>query len=329
MTIPIPSISEAAISKVIVVGAGPVGLFMALRLAQAGISVDIMEKDGAIHNSPRAVGYYGGTLQALSRAKVLWEAADMGFVSTGLCWRGPVVDDGNGGKRYGDIIARLPVPRGDQSSIVGRIPFLTLPQFKLAKIFFDEALATGLVTVHFNMQLAAIHDDGDSVKATFTRVETGTEETHQAAFLIGADGGKSTTRKLLKIPLKGHSWPERLLSIDCILETPLTVDTEFPTNFIIHPIHFGLVLPIEPFKPGKRSTYRCAVAIDPHDSRPDNEITSRESVNSLLDKMLPGPRPLNAEVLEVAPYRIHQLCASTFRRGRCALAGDAAHINNV
>ncbi|KAK4031583.1 putative fad binding domain protein [Parachaetomium inaequale] len=314
--------------KVIVVGAGPVGLFVALRLAQAGITVDVMEKDATLSDAPRAAGYYGGTLVALARAKVLEKAVDRGFVSTGLCWRKPVADDGEGGKRYGDIIARLPFPYGDPNSVTGKVPSLMLPQSKLAKLFFDEAKATGLVTVHFNMALTAIQDDGNSVKATFTRAESGAQETYQASFLVGADGGKSSTRKLLNIPFKGHSWPERLLAIDCVFETPRTVESGFPTSFIIHPVHFGLVLPLERFEPGKRSAYRCAVAIDPRDSRSDEELTSKESVDDLLDKMLPGPRPINAEVLRVAPYRIHQLCASSFRRGRCVLAGDAAHLNN-
>jgi 2-polyprenyl-6-methoxyphenol hydroxylase-like FAD-dependent oxidoreductase len=113
-----------------------------------------------------------------------------------------VADDGNGGRRHGNVIAHLPVPRDDQSLIVGRTPFVTLMQSKLAKLFLDEARVTSLVIVYFNMELAAIQDDGDSVMATFTRVDTGIQETDQAAFLIGANGGKSAIRKLLNIPFK-------------------------------------------------------------------------------------------------------------------------------
>ncbi|KAL2135940.1 hypothetical protein VTI74DRAFT_6168 [Chaetomium olivicolor] len=315
-------------TKVILVGAGPVGLFAALRLAQAGITVDVFERQAALSNAPRAAGYYGGTIVALARAGLLEKAVEKGFISTGLCWRKPVADDGKGGKRLGDVVARIHFPPGEPDSIVARTPALTLPQSKLAKLFFDEARATGLVTVHFNMELNAINDDGDFVEAVFTRVDTGEQETHQAGYLVGADGGKSTTRKLLGIPFKGHSWPERLVAIDCVFETPQTMEPDLPTSFIIHPVHFGIILPLEPFAPGKRSAYRCALAIDPQDPRSDEELVSKESLSELLDKMLPGPRPNNVEVLKAAPYRIHQLCASTFRRGRSLLAGDAAHLNN-
>ncbi|KAK4236852.1 putative fad binding domain protein [Achaetomium macrosporum] len=323
-----PLSDGATQAKVIVVGAGPVGLFAALRLAQAGVKVDVMEKDAELSDMPRAAGYHGGALVALARARVLDKALDMGWVARGMCWRKPVTDDGEGGKKYGDIVARLPFPSGDPNSITSNTPALVLPQSKLSKLLLDEAKATGLVTVNFNMELAAIQDNGDSVKATFTRAGSGAHETYEAAFLVGADGGKSTTRKLLNIPFKGHSWPERLVTIDCVFETPRTVESDVPISFIIHPVHFGVVLPLEPLEPGKRSTYRCAVAVDPRDARSDEELTSKESVNVLLNKMLPGPRPVNAEVLRAAPYRTHQLCASTFRRGRCVLAGDAAHLNN-
>lgn len=315
--------------KVIVVGAGPVGLFVALQLAQAGILVEVMEKEAALSDAPRAAGYHGETMLALARAKVLEKARRQGTDTTGFCWRKPLADDGNGGKRYGDIIARMPLTRRDSHSADGFASLLILPQSKLAKLFIDDALATGLVKVYFNMELTAIQDDGQSVKATFTKPGGGLQETHEGLFLVGADGGKSTTRKLLDIPFKGFSWPERLVAMDCVFATPETMETEFSTSCIVHPTNFGVLVPLEPFEPGRRSLYRCSAAVDPHDSRSDDELVSEESLDDLLDMMVPGPRPLNVEVVRAAPYRIHQLCASTFRRGRCLLAGDAAHLSNV
>ncbi|OGM47861.1 FAD binding domain protein [Aspergillus bombycis] len=52
------------------------------------------------------------------------------------------------------------------------------------------------------------------------------------------------------------------------------------------------------------------------------------SIEELLLKAVPGPRPLPFKVIRTSLYRVHQLCASIFNRGRCALAGDAAHLNN-
>ncbi|KGO75544.1 hypothetical protein PITC_082510 [Penicillium italicum] len=57
-----------------------------------------------------------------------------------------------------------------------------------------------------------------------------------------------------------------------------------------------------------------------------NSITH---ITSLLEEMLPGPRPINAYAMDFSLYRMYKLCASTFRRGRCLLAGDAANLNNV
>lgn len=319
-------IGEASRS-VIIVGAGPVGLFIALRLAQAGISVSVMEKEEALSSAPRAAGYYGATILALQRANILQKAIDMGFVSNGACWRKPLEDDGKGGKKLGDIMAQATFP-SDPTTLIGRTPSVVLPQAKLAKLILAEATVTGLVKVYFNTGLTGIEDHGDSVTATFT-TDTGAQETHQASFLVGADGGRSATRKLLNIPFKGHTWKDRILAVDCMLEAPPEPEHVAPTAFIVDPIHWGVVTPLDPYVPGKKSAYRCAGALSPDDTRSDEEVTSEESVREVLEMMAPGPRPLDVEVLRATLYRIHQLCATTFRRGRCILAGDAAHLNNV
>ena len=152
--------------------------------------------------------------------------------------------------------------------------------------------------------------------------------TFRASFLVGTDGGKSKTRKLLGIPFIGHSWPERLLANDILLNND-GHEHDFPASFTVDPVHFGVIVPLKPPQAGEKTLYRCAIAIDPADRRPDDELVTESSTNSLLDKMLPGSRPLDIEVVRASVYRIHQLCAATFRRDRCILAGDAAHLNNV
>lgn len=97
----------------------------------------------------------------------------------------------------------------------------------------------------------------------------------------------------------------------------------------MHPVHWGIVTPLKPIEYGKQTLYRCVFALDPDDDTSVDKMSSPAYVLSLLDKVLPGPRPVNADVIKSALYRVHQLCASTIRRGRCLLAGDAAHLNNV
>lgn len=314
-------------SKVIVVGAGPVGLMTALKLAQVGISVVVIEKEKELDKKPRAVGYHGGALLALKRTAIYEEAKRLGFTGNGICWRKRLADDGNGGKKMGDIIAYLPFAGNEQTVDEVGNAVLYLPQPKLTELFHEAALRTGLVKVHFNTELCDLRNEDDSVTA-IAKNSDGKLESFHGTFLVGADGGKSVTRKLLGIQLKGHSWPERLVAIDILLEDK-NLHPIYPTSMIIDPVNFGLVSPLAPPQTGKKTLYRCTAAVNPNETCTDEELTSESHLTRLLNIMAPGPRPLDVTILNASAYRTHQLCASSMRRGRCLLAGDAAHLNNV
>ncbi|KAE8308638.1 hypothetical protein BDV41DRAFT_591826 [Aspergillus transmontanensis] len=285
--------AEASPTNVIVVGAGPVGLLTALRLAQSGIHVDVLEKEEKLNVTPRACSYYAAALHTLQRAK-----------------------------KFGDILASLPIVgnEGWDSGVVN------LQQAKLTKLLYQKVLEAGLVTIHLGTELMAIEQDSNSVTAIAIR-GGGNQEHFQGSFLVGADGGRSTTRRLLEIRLKGHSWPERLVAMDVLLDD-VEFDEKFPSSLFVDPVYYGLMSPLEEPRAGTESLWRCTVAVDPTDARTDDELISEKNIEELLLKAVPGPRPLPFKVLRASPYRVHQLCASTFNRGRCALAGDAAHLNN-
>lgn len=308
--------------RVLISGAGPVGLLTALRLGQAGIKVDVIEKEEHLSERPRANGYYEAALLALEKARVLESVIDAGFSTYGLCWRKPLVDDGSGSKIMGDFIAKLTFPDLD-----GLGSGVIYPQSELVKLLFREVVATGFVTFHFGRELCGIREEGDSVLAT-ARTRDGKEEYFQCAFLVGADGAKLATRRLLDIPFKGYTWPERIVAIDVLMENK-DIDLRVHTSLIVDPINYGILSPLDKPQAGKKTLYRCSIAVDLLDTRFDDELAAEASVMPLLEKMIPSPRPLDIEVKKVSLFKMHQLCASTFRRGRCVLTGDAAHLNNV
>jgi hypothetical protein len=65
------------------------------------------------------------------------------------------------------------------------------------------------------------------------------------------------------------------------------------------------------------------------DSQSDNELLSEENIRDYYKEIMVRLRPLQVEITQRAVYRIHQRQVHTMRRGRCGLAGDAAHLNNV
>ncbi|KAJ9151187.1 hypothetical protein NKR23_g3225 [Pleurostoma richardsiae] len=170
-------------SKVLVIGAGPVGLMVALRLAQAGIKVDVIEKEASLSEEPRAVAYYAGALTSLQRAGLIEDMLKEGFETTGLCWRKPLVDDGKGGKKFGGIIARLPVP-SETNEAHGIVGTLNLPQSKLLKLLFRKVNETGFVSIHFNTALTSIEQHADHVVATVVKSDTNTTIPIKASFLL-------------------------------------------------------------------------------------------------------------------------------------------------
>ncbi|PYI12669.1 FAD/NAD(P)-binding domain-containing protein, partial [Aspergillus sclerotiicarbonarius CBS 121057] len=319
--------------KVIIVGAGPIGLFTALKLARTNIPVLILEKSPQLSTAPRAVGYHGAALAALKRTPVYHKARELGFFGKGICWRRSLVadqdenhnrnGDGEMGKKMGDIIASL---AGYGHGV------LYLPQGMLTRLIYEEVVRTGLVEVRFGWEVSDViqhgDDDDDGVTAVARKVSGhGEEERFTGKFLVGADGGKSAVRKILQIPLQGHSWPERIVAMDVLLEDK-HLDPMFPTSMVVHPVNFGLVTPLEPVREGEKTLYRCSVATDPGDERTDEELVEEASLRVLLEGFAPGPRPLDVDIVGSSAYRTHQLCAFTLRKGRCVLAGDAAHLNN-
>ena len=97
--------------NVLIVGASPVGPATALRLAQAGIMVDIIETEQRLSEEPRAVTYYASALTALDNMGIIPDMKEAVFVSARFCWRKPIRYDGQDGYKIGDIISRGPVPR--------------------------------------------------------------------------------------------------------------------------------------------------------------------------------------------------------------------------
>lgn len=302
-------------SNVLIVGAGPVGLFTALRLGQRGVKVDVFEKSIQPDQSPRAAGYYGPIL-TLFKESGLWDAASTeGYEENGLLFRSLPVDNGNGGKTFGKQLGYIQDKQ------------LMLPQSKLAAIIKNAAVGTGNVTIHYHAEATAIEEDGNSVTLNVKNLGSGEMENFKGVYLVGSDGGRSTIRSLLKIPFPGHTWPERVITTNVTRVSDEM--SHVAPHFIIDPVNWSVVVPLSPPKLGQPSLWRYAIAVDSKDPRTDEELLAPENIESLYEKVMVGKRPLEYEVNQKTIYHLHQRLASTMKRGRCLLVGDAAHLNCV
>ncbi|KAJ4028885.1 hypothetical protein NW761_014867 [Fusarium oxysporum] len=319
-----PSLTD----RVIIAGAGPVGLFLALKLAKFGINVDLFERQPDIDDAPRAAGYYGGAIFALKDAGLLHLAAQRGYIAKALGWRATVQDDGEGGKTWGRLLCHIPFEQGSVER--PELGMLLLPQPKLCKLMKEQLQALdsgGRVVFHFNAELTGIHDDGDGVTVTARHPETGVESSLYGSLFVGADGAKSTARDLLGIQLQGHTWSERMIAADVMVHN-MDLPPVVHAHFVVHPVHFAMVIPLEePFE-GKTTLWRFSMATDPSDNSSDEELLQEKNLTRMFEHYIVGPKSSQYEVLRKTVYRLHQRLANTMATGRCALTGDAAHLNN-
>ena len=324
---------------VIIVGAGPVGLLLALRLAQRGIHCVVLEKESVLNDAPRAIGYYGPVHKVFQEIGLYDRIVSDGMPCGGYIWRTLPTDEvdetGVRVKKLGTPIGLNNMGRRNQKGQYEPGNFtIQLAQTKLSKLLLDVAVKTGYCKILWNHRVSSLEQDetGVSVKAHYNDQHT----TINGQYLVGCDGGRSTIRKLLNIRLQGHSWPERFLATDVIRTAPVVGDP--PVHFVIDPRYWAVVTPLEPVEAGKPGLWRYSMAVPArpkdgeHDSDneplTDEQVVEPSYVRALLERQIDGPVDGNFSVLRHSLYKMHQLVTSTMHRGRCFLAGDSAHINN-
>lgn len=317
-------------ADILIVGAGPVGLFTALRLGQTGVKVIVMEKDHAVLQLPRSCGYYPVVQVAFQEAGIYNTIIENGgFLTTGMDWRRNPTDSVEGGKKAGELVGGMPKKRNFNAYGQPGTGTLNMPQPKLCQILLEEVAKLDNVSICFDTELVSVEDEvGDEfVTAKTKHAISGDTKMFCGRFLVGADGGKSKTRGLLGIPFSGHTWSEKLVATDVWLinndESPIT------TTFLIDSVHYTVITPLTLPIIGERSLWRIAFALDPEEARGDDELLSDKHIAYHYERIWPGPRPLSFQIDNRTMHGIHQRLAATMKRGRCVLVGDAAHLVNV
>jgi len=288
-------------SDVLVVGAGPVGVLNALGLAQAGLTVTLLEAEPAIGNAPRAMVYHWSVLEGIERLGLLDAAKQVGFTKQDYSYLVHATGE------------RIDLSVGVLEGLTPHPYNLHMGQHRLAGIALDELRTFDNVTVRFDTKVADVTQDDDGVTVTVQTAD-GTDRYH-ASYLIGADGASSTVRKSQGLAFDGMTWPEVFVA------TNVRYDFEkhgyARSTLQIDPVYGAIIAKID--NTGLwRVTY--AESLD----TPEDQMGAR--IPQWFEKLMPGDEEYELDAYR--PYRMHQRAASSMRAGRVLLAGDAAHATN-
>ncbi|KAK3302923.1 uncharacterized protein B0T15DRAFT_402797 [Chaetomium strumarium] len=315
------------LSKIIIVGAGPSGLLLALLLARAGIRVELLEQTSALDTNPRASHYTAESCMEFDRAGVLDEVRAQGFTPDGVSWR-RLDDDGDGGKTKTRLVMlRNAIDDDDPNSAEGRYRMVCLPLHRLGKIL-ERRLREyhgDTAEIKYGHKVVEIGEDKERGKARVRVEKDGEggvkeEEVHEADYVVGCDGANSTIRRKLfgEMVFPGFTWDKQIVATNMYYDfEPYDYDD---SQFFVHPEHWHMVAKIQ--TDGlTRVTYGELGGLT------YDQLKERQPAK--FQAFLPGnPTPDKYRLVSFSPYKVHQRCVDKMRVGRFILAADAAHLCN-
>jgi 3-(3-hydroxy-phenyl)propionate hydroxylase len=280
---------------VLIVGAGPTGLAVANLLGVAGIATLIFESNSALSNIPKAIAL-DDEGQRICQAMGLGNAMSDCLLS----------DISVQCIAEGRLLAKL-IPKSKKNG------------FPLISTFyqpeFEAVLLAGLkrfphVNLRFQHTVEGLEQSTDDIIVS-VRTPTGTISKLRCTYLLACDGGRSTVRHLLDIPMQGMTFAQKWLVIDST------------SNEGSSPIVKIFCNPQRPAVsiPAPDNRRRWEFMLLPGET--EKEMLEHETISALLQQTDASPQ---TSIIRQTVYTFHAACAKSFSKGRVFLLGDAAHM---
>ena len=289
-------------SAVLIVGAGPTGLVLALWLRRFGVAVRLIDRASAPGTTSRALAVQARTLELYEQLSLQGAVLERGH-------QVPAINLWVAGRQR----ARLPFVA--VSSTLTRYPFLEIfPQDEHEQLLSERLLQRG-VSVERCTELIALKPGASGVQARLRRPD-GSEECCEAPYVVGCDGARSRVREQLGLDFPGGTYRQVFYVADiegrgAVFNGELHVDLDAADFLAVFPL---------------AGSNRARLIGTVRDGRP----AQAESL-SFADVQGRALRSLELQVERVhwfSTYHVHHRVAAHFRSGRVFLAGDAAHIHS-
>lgn len=290
---------------IIIIGAGPVGLLTAINVAKAGVKVLVLEQGEGIDQSPRATSYQPCVMAEMQESGVLDDVKKKAMINDVLSfWVG------SGPEK--EQVALIKKVEGGNIFPAG----LNCGQPVLAGVILDHLLSRYNAEVRFKQKVTELEQSDRMATVVCINPDNNKSTVYTCNWLVGADGAGSTVRRLLDIKFEGFSWPKEDF---CATNVRYPFDKHgFTTaNFVLHPVNWAVITVID-----STGLWRCAFGVKA--GLTNDEI--RAELDDHYKHIFPGWPGEGYELVQLNKYKPHQRCAGQYRKGRCFLAGDAAHV---
>lgn len=284
---------------VLIVGAGPTGLTAANLLGSMGVRVLLAERNGTTSDDAKAISLDDESMRVLQLAGL-----------DGAVY--PIIVPGTGTRYFGARGQVLAHARGAGAYKFGH-PFKNPFAQPDLELVLREALSRyPHVQERFGTQLVGIRQDRDHVRASLQETGGGAVQETEVSYVLGCDGGRSTVRELLSIPMTGRSFTDVWLVADTIGDPH---DQRYG-------MHFGDPGRPHVIIPGRDGRCRYEFLLKPGEGQ-----AGAPPPFELIRDLVRPYRSLTADQIERAvTYTFNAVLADRLREGRCFLLGDAAHM---
>jgi 6-methylpretetramide 4-monooxygenase / 4-hydroxy-6-methylpretetramide 12a-monooxygenase len=296
------SVSEAR-AEVLVVGAGPSGLFSAVELARHGISSRLVEREARPHRQARATALQPATLEILCQAGVLDETL--------------AASEHLGFARVFDLNLRPVAEMAFAGSGCQWEYQCSLPQWHTEQILTERLLALG-GRVERGLAAVSLEPRNDGVLVTLQGADGSVEKT-EASWVIGAGGAHSVTRASMAEELVGETYPGTALAADVLVSCDLPRDG---SALIAGAEGYVMLAPL----PDKR----WLAFVGDLEQREVDLLAHDRSVAAVAEcfERRVGPALQVLDAGWAAPFRMHRRLVGRLAGDRRFLLGDAGHLSS-
>jgi 2-polyprenyl-6-methoxyphenol hydroxylase-like FAD-dependent oxidoreductase len=291
-------------TDVLIVGAGPTGLSLACQLVRHGVGFVVVEKNEGVTPYSKAIGVHARTLEIYEQLGLAREAVERGTVAgkVRLLSGGEVRGEFNLSK-VGEGLSPYPY-------------VLMLEQSKNERLLYGYLKSHG-GDVLWKTALESFSQTGEGVTALI-KTAGGESQTIKASYLVGCDGAKSPVRHALGLAFEGSTFERTFYVADAQVDwgfahDSLTVSLSKETFVVFFPLK------------GERR-YRVVGVFPEEFARDEGEVLYEE-----IEARIKAEAELELDIHDVewfSTYKVHTRHVSSFSKGRCFLAGDAAHVHS-